>query len=137
MNFILPNGISRDTVIMMASISVAGYFYAKQHVWLSLSADGISGRGYTNRRIEISWHYTITVNTVKKSDMDGVEIRTLENDGFVKKQILSLFIPSAIAVTPEFLAAVAKFAPLIIFLKRSLKMLRNTALQRLSAGKLG
>lgn len=110
-HFVLPNGISSSTIILVAAIGVAGYFYARQHVWLRLSADGMSGTGYTNRRVEISWHDTITVTTARMSDMDGVEIRASENDGFVKKRILSLFIPRAIADTPEFSATVAKFAP--------------------------
>lgn len=109
--FLLPNGISSSTIVLVTASGVAGYFYAKQQVWLSLSADGVGGRGYTNRRVEIDWHDTVTVNTARMYDMDGFEIRASANDGFVEKQIYSLFIPRAIADTPEFSAAVAKLAP--------------------------
>lgn len=110
-HLLLPNGISGSTAVLLAAIGASGYFYAKQHIWLTLSPDGICGTGYTNRKIEISWHDTISINSARMSDMDGAEIRTAENDGVVKKRILSLFIPRAISDTPEFSATVGKFAP--------------------------
>lgn len=110
-HFLTPNGISISTIILAATIGVAGYFYTKQHVWLSLSADGISGKGYTNRKVEIAWSTAVTMNAARMSNMDGFEIRASENDSAIKRKILSLFIPRAIADTPDFSATVAKFAP--------------------------
>lgn len=110
-HLLMPNGISSGTIIMVCAIGIAGYFSAKHHVWVSLSADGVSGRGYTNRKVTIFWHDPVVVNTARISDMDGFQIRASENGGFVKKQTLSLFIPRAITDTPEFSESVAKFAP--------------------------
>lgn len=111
-HFLLPNGISGSTAVLLAAIVAASYFYAKQHVWLTLSPDGICGTGYTNRKINISWQDTISINPARILNMDGVEILASESGGFVKKQILSLFIPYAISDTLEFSATVGKFAPI-------------------------
>jgi hypothetical protein len=110
-HFFLPNGIGGELIFLPLAVGVAGYLYAKQHIWLSLSPDGISGSGYTNRKIKIAWRDTVTINKARVSAMDGFEVRASANDSFVKKQILSLFIPRAIADSPEFSAAVAELAP--------------------------
>lgn len=110
-HFFLPKGISGELLVLVAAIGVGGYFYVKQYVWLTLSTEGIAGTGYTNRKIQISWRDAVTINKARVSDMDGFEIRASENDGVLRKQVLSVFIPRAIAETPEFLATVTKVAP--------------------------
>ena len=111
LHFLLPFGISGTTAGTLAAIGVVGYFYTRQHVWFTLSPDGISGSGYTNRKIHISWSDAISINPTRMSDMDGVEIRISENAGLVKKQVLSLFIPRPISDTRGFSDAVGLLAP--------------------------
>ncbi len=110
-HFLVPQGLSASAVILVAILGVGGYYYAKQHVWVSLSADGISGNGYTGREIQLPWHEAITVNTARMSDMDGVEIRLAENNNLLERRVLSLFIPHAIVTTREFSTALSKLAP--------------------------
>jgi hypothetical protein len=110
-HLLVPQGLSTSTVILVAILGGAGYYYAKHHVWVCLSADGICGTGYTGREVQISWHEAITVNTARKSDMDGVEIRLARNDSLLKRSVLSLFIPHAIVTTREFSTALSKLAP--------------------------
>lgn len=110
-NFFQPSGIGGSTIVVIAVFGIMGYFYAKQDVWVTLSDQGIRATGYTGREIRIPWEAMITVNAARKYDMDGIELRLSENDNFLKKQVLSLFIPRAIANSNEFATTVAKLAP--------------------------
>jgi hypothetical protein len=105
------SGFNTVTTIIVMMIGVGGYFYTKQHVWVRLSTDGIDGTGYTGRNVKITWDQPVTLNATRMSDMDGVEIRLAENDGLLKKQVSSLFIPTPIANTADFAAALSTLAP--------------------------
>jgi hypothetical protein len=105
------SGISIVTAVVIVIISVGSYFYTKQYVWVRLSADGIFGTGYTGRNLKISWNQRVTLGNTHISNMEGIEIRLTENDNLLKKKVSSVFIPTPISNTPEFLAVVHKFAP--------------------------
>lgn len=57
-HFVMPQrlGITISTTILLGIIAGGSYYVARKHVWLRMSADGISGTGYTGRGIQIAWH---------------------------------------------------------------------------------
>lgn len=100
-----------STAILIGCIFGAVYFVARRHVWVTLSATGVSGTGYTGRRVCVLWSDAISVAPTIKSGISGIEVRASQNDGFLRSKVLSLFIPEPILFGSSFRLSLHQLAP--------------------------
>lgn len=99
------------TVLTVGAVLVGGYFMCRHHVWVTLSTDGISGRGYTGRVVHIRWDEDMAFTPSFYSGMKGAKVSTRQNAGPIKSRFLAVFVPDAILQSPSFHAAALRLAP--------------------------
>lgn len=100
-----------STALLLGGIVSACYIIAKRHVWVSLSSMGVSGIGYTGRRVSVRWSDATTVVPGITSGIKGVEVRASQNDGILNSKVLSLFVPEPILLSQSFKSSLHQLAP--------------------------
>lgn len=104
-------GSSVGTAVFACAVLLFSYHLGSRHVWVTVGHDGLSGKGYTGRKIQVAWNEPITIVRSRNSGNSGVELRASANDGLLRSRVLSLFIPDPILQMPGFRAAVHAVAP--------------------------
>jgi hypothetical protein len=114
MTFLIRPSASLISLVGSAAL-VGGLVYfayraTLRHVWVTLSTAGMSGRGETNRDLLFGWHEPVVVEERRKFGFKGVIVRRSE-DGRLKRQVASVFIPEPVLRLEPFRAALSRFAP--------------------------
>lgn len=99
------------TAVLCAAILYFGYRSTLRYVWVTLSQEGVSGRGDTDRNLVFGWHESVLLVEQAKFGFKGVAVRRSEDKGMIKAKVASLFIPEAVLRLESFRAALARQAP--------------------------
>lgn len=99
------------TAVLCAAILYFGYRTTLRYVWVTLSQEGISGRGETDRNLVFGWNEAVLLVEQAKFGFKGVAVRRSEDTGIIKAKVASLFIPEPVLRLESFRAALAKLAP--------------------------
>ena len=86
---------------LVAAILLVAYAFSAQRVWFRASARGLAATGYTGRELEIPWSTAVRVSPARRSGQKGHSVVALENAGMFSSGLHSIFIPRAIAESPE------------------------------------
>ena len=81
-------------------------------IWVSMSSDGLHGKNLFFRPFVVSWTSKVTLSTIAAAFQGkpaGITLLEMDADGIPKYS--TIFLPRAITTTPEFKAALAKYAP--------------------------
>jgi hypothetical protein len=109
---LVPKGLNIYILLTIAAlmmvVDLLVYYIKKQHVWVTLSKDGIIGQAPSERKIHIEWHENISIEKSSKNQINGL---TVISNLISSNQKQSLFIPIEIASTTEFTETIAKLAP--------------------------
>lgn len=89
---------------------VVGYASTARRVWLTLTPAGMATVGYTGRKVELPWSTPVTLSPSRRSGYKGHTVAVF-GSGFLSSSTSAVFIPTAIANTPEFGLRVAAWAP--------------------------
>lgn len=95
---------------LAALVLAVGYAATAGRVWLTLSSTGISSVGYTGRKIELPWSTAVKVVAARRSGYKGHAVAE-QGAGVLRSRTGAIFIPAAIAASPEFAGKVAAWAP--------------------------
>lgn len=116
MAYAMFSGSSFSEAVVMPALMVAAlllvYPVFSRRLWVSLSPAGVQGRTFLGgRRARVSWKEPVVLeaHTLSKGPT-GVALFRLRPNG-KRKLFRSLFIPDAILNSPEYRAALARYAP--------------------------
>ena len=104
-------GPSISTILLLAILLLGGRHLAITHVWVSLGPEGLSGRGYTGRKVVLRWQDEAISKRTRVSGSTGVEIRATNSAGPISSQVETIFVPDAILRLQEFKSVAQAYAP--------------------------
>lgn len=96
------------TLIVLAL--AVGYAATARRVWVALSSAGISSVSYFGRRVEVPWSTAVDVLASRRSGYKGHTV-VEQGAGVLRFGKSTIFVPAAIAASPEFANRVAAWAP--------------------------
>jgi hypothetical protein len=99
------------SMLVFEGILAVAYFISRRAVWVSLSSSGITGVGWTGRRISIAWAEPITMTSAVSSGMKCVKLRASADNGIVRSAALSIHVAEAILASEPFRIALKELAP--------------------------
>ena len=99
------------SIITVLAILGVGYYVTRRYVWVTLSTDGVQGKGDTGRELAIPWNEPIAVEDKSRFGFKGVAIRRTADVGFLGLKVSPLFIPQPILELESFKAALVELAP--------------------------
>ncbi len=100
-------------MLALVLVAAVSYWFARRKVWLTVSSEGLRGRGFLGRRTNINWADPAAVAPVSPSRLwgvPGITVLKLGNDG-IPTHFGSVFVPRAILREPTFQAALRSYAP--------------------------
>jgi hypothetical protein len=109
----LPLGLQALSFASLLLALFVAYFVASRRVWVTLSQEGIRGMGINGRQFTLSWSAPLLLAPVsppKAGTIAGVTMLVVGEGG--RPTGNGVFVPDAIAHSPEFVAAVNAVAPL-------------------------
>lgn len=93
-----------DIAIFLLLIHIGLYLYIIRYKYVFISPNYIRGESMFGRSIAIAWSESVNINEISSNGLKGYSLRKSNMLDFV-------FIPKVIAVSHEFQAVVATYAP--------------------------
>jgi hypothetical protein len=108
----IPVALGRTSVLNSLSTAAYAailigilYWYVLGYKWILLAPSGIRGLSSTGKKVTISWSEAVSIG--RRVAFNGISCISVQPNS----KGTALMLPSSIAATPEFLAALDRMAP--------------------------